>query len=88
MDIELINTMKNIASNVRNMRAYKGFTQDYIAEKLGISQNAYSKLELNYSKITLDRMFQLAEVLECDISDLFIVEPGLTIMSNDAVEQS
>lgn len=35
-----------------------------MAGKLGISQNMYSKFELNYSKITVCRFIAICEVLE------------------------
>ncbi|WP_199121515.1 helix-turn-helix domain-containing protein [Pedobacter sp. ASV28] len=62
--------MQLVASNIRKIREYKNYTQDYLAAKIGISQNAYSKIELGYSKISLDRFFQIAELLEVDSADL------------------
>ncbi|MGY3054553.1 transcriptional regulator with XRE-family HTH domain [Pedobacter sp. UYEF25] len=55
--------VKDVASNIRKIREYKGYTQDYLAAKLKISQNAYSKLELGYSKLTVDRLFKIANIL-------------------------
>ncbi|WP_163027667.1 helix-turn-helix domain-containing protein, partial [Pseudomonas viridiflava] len=43
---------KNVAGNIRKIREYRDYTQDYLAAKLKISQNAYSKIELGYSKLT------------------------------------
>jgi len=59
-----------VSSNIRKVREYKNYTQEYLAAKLGISQNAYSKIELNYSKLTLDRLFRIADILEIDIVQL------------------
>ena len=52
------------------MREYRNYTQDYLAAKLKISQNAYSKIELGYSKITLNRFIEIAEILEVELIDL------------------
>jgi transcriptional regulator with XRE-family HTH domain len=41
-----------------------------MAFKLGISQNAYSKLELGYSKLSVDVLYHLAEILNTDIRTL------------------
>lgn len=57
---------KLVAANIRKIREMKDYTQDYLAAKLKISQNAYSKVELGYSKITLDRLYAISEILEVD----------------------
>jgi len=65
---------KTIASNIRKLREYRDYTQDYLAAKLNISQNAYSKIELGYSRITLERFFLISTVLEIDPADLITME--------------
>ncbi len=62
--------MKAVAGNIRKVREYRNYTQDYLAAKLEISQNAYSKIELGYSKITLDRLFHIALILEVAVMEL------------------
>jgi transcriptional regulator with XRE-family HTH domain len=61
---------KQIVSNIRKVREFRKYTQDYLAVKLQISQNAYSKVELGYSSITLTRVIEIAEILEVDLVDL------------------
>ncbi|MET4081187.1 transcriptional regulator with XRE-family HTH domain [Pedobacter sp. UYP30] len=63
METILASPIENVASNIRKIREYKGYTQDYLAAKLKISQNAYSKLELGYSKLTVDRLFKISGIL-------------------------
>ncbi|RYG12062.1 MAG: XRE family transcriptional regulator [Chitinophagaceae bacterium] len=62
--------MKVVAGNIRKVREFRNYTQDYLAAKLEISQNAYSKIELGYSKITLDRLFHIALILEIEVINL------------------
>jgi transcriptional regulator with XRE-family HTH domain len=62
--------VRAIAANIRKIRENRNYTQDYLAAKLKISQNAYSKLELGYTKITIERLFHIAAILETDIVDL------------------
>ncbi|WP_131539405.1 helix-turn-helix domain-containing protein [Pedobacter nototheniae] len=71
---------KNVAANIRKIREYRDYTQDYLAAKLKISQNAYSKIELGYSKLTVERLFQIAEILEVEILHV------LTIQSNEIIK--
>lgn len=58
--------IKKVAQNIRKIREYRNYTQEYLAAKLRISQNAYSKIELGHTKITVDRLFRIADVLEVD----------------------
>jgi transcriptional regulator with XRE-family HTH domain len=67
--------IKAIAANIRKKRECRNYTQEYLAAKLSISQNAYSKIELGYTKITVERLFQIAEILNIDIADLIDTEP-------------
>lgn len=66
--------VKAIAGNIRKVREFRNYTQDYLAAKLDISQNAYSKIELGYSKITLDRLFEIAKILEVEVTQLLYFE--------------
>ena len=69
--------IKEIAANIRHKREYRNYTQEYLALKLSISQNAYSKIELGYTKITVERLFQIADVLEFDVVELIRPEDGV-----------
>lgn len=40
-----------------------------MAQKLGISQNAYSRIELNKTKLNTDAAEKIADVLEVPLSD-------------------
>jgi transcriptional regulator with XRE-family HTH domain len=66
--------VKAVAAAIRNKREYRNYTQEYLAFKLHISQNAYSKIELGYTKITLERLFQIAEILEFDVVDFIAAD--------------
>lgn len=66
--------IKSVAFNIRKIREHRNYTQEYLAAKLNISQNAYSKIELGYTKITLERLFHIAVILETDPVDLISFE--------------
>jgi len=61
---------KVIGNNIRALRLMRNYSQDYLASKLNISQNAYSKLELGYIRIKLETILTITEVLETDIITL------------------
>ncbi len=66
---------KKVAEQIRQIRLQRNYTQEYLAAELGISQNAYSKTELGYSKITIDRLFHIASILEVPVVELLYPEP-------------
>ena len=75
--------VKNVAANIRKIREYRNYTQEYLAAKLKISQNAYSKIELGYTKITIERLFRIADILE--VNSIDILNAGSTnILSVDS----
>lgn len=61
---------QEIIANIRKIREFRNYTQDYLAAKLNISQNAYSKIELGYSSITLNRLINIAGILEISLVEL------------------
>ena len=79
---------KNVAGNIRKVREYRDYTQDYLAAKLKISQNAYSKIELGYSKLTIERLFQIASILEVDVTRLLTLEHAELIRSISSEEET
>ncbi len=76
---------KSVANNIRRVREYRNYTQDYVARKIGISQNAYSKLELGFHKLSLERLFQIADVLEVDCTALLENENGIVQLRIDPI---
>ena len=66
--------IKQVAANIRKVREHRNYTQEYLAAKLHISQNAYSKIELGYTRITVERLFQIAEVLGVDPVEVISID--------------
>lgn len=59
--------MLSIEEKIKNLRELKNFTQEYMAEKLGVTQAAYSKIENGTNKISYAKIV--------DISNIFGVKP-------------
>ena len=47
-----------------------------MAHQLEISQSAYSKLEKNETKLTVERLYKLAEILEITVGELLEIQPN------------
>lgn len=59
-----------IGNNIKNIRELKNLTQEHVAERLDISQSAYSRLEKGEIKISKEKLTQIAEVLEVKPEDI------------------
>lgn len=59
-----------IGNNIKNIRELKNLTQEFVAEKLDISQSAYSRLEKGEIKISKEKLVQIAKVLEVKPEDI------------------
>ncbi|UOE46971.1 helix-turn-helix domain-containing protein [Mucilaginibacter sp. SMC90] len=62
--------LRLITDNIRKLRENSNYSQEYMAGKLCISQNTYSKLELGYTALTLERLILIAGILNTDILSL------------------
>jgi len=65
---------KRIASNLRDARLMRNYSQEYMALQLKISQNAYSKMEMGRTLITVETVFKIADILEVDIHTLLNIK--------------
>lgn len=67
----------NIGVKIRQLRELKGFSQEYMAKMLTMSQRAYSKLERNEIKIDWSKISEIATVFEMDPIDLVNFDDNL-----------
>ena len=59
-----------IAKNIKKYRELKGFSQEYMAHQLSVNQSTYEKIENSSTKITIDKLFSVAKLLETDVSEI------------------
>ena len=69
-------------TKIRLIRLSRGFNQEGVAQQLGITQNAYSKMETNHSKISDEMMEKLATVFGVSAEDIKSPEPVIINFHN------
>ncbi|MCC8407341.1 helix-turn-helix domain-containing protein [Mucilaginibacter sp. UR6-1] len=57
-------TNKSIGKNIRILRHQRGWSQEDVANRLGISIPAFSKIETGVTDINLSRLEQIANIFE------------------------
>ncbi len=60
----------SISNNIRLLRESMGYSQDYVALQLKITQQAYSAIEKNPEKATLQRIREIAAILQVPLVTL------------------
>jgi transcriptional regulator with XRE-family HTH domain len=51
---------------LKQLRELKNFTQEYMANQLGLSTRAYSKIETGETQLTINRLNEISKILEID----------------------
>lgn len=60
-----------VGENIARRRKQLGMTQDELAEKLEISASAMSRIESGQASPRFSRLEDLANILQCQVADLF-----------------
>ncbi|MDC0610546.1 helix-turn-helix domain-containing protein [Vibrio sp.] len=61
---------KRFGHNIRCMRKDKGISQDKLALSADIDRSYIGRIERGEVNITLEKAYQIAEVLGCDVREL------------------
>lgn len=57
---------------LKGKRVEKGYTQKELAEKLGMSTNAYNLKEIGKREFKMSEINLLLEILDCSYEDIFL----------------
>jgi transcriptional regulator with XRE-family HTH domain len=55
---------------IKQYRELRNYSQEYVCQKMGISQNAYSKIENNITQLTVNHLKSISSTLDIPIIDL------------------
>ncbi len=73
-----------IGNRLRKARLARGYSQEYVAFQLGITQSGYRKIETDETKLRVDVLLQLAGLLQVDVNRLLYGQPAQKIPVNGA----
>ena len=62
--------MSDFARELRALRTNRGLSQQALADKLDISLNFVGKIEVAFSRPSLDTLIKIADGLDLSVSDL------------------
>ena len=78
--------ISNILEKIKTFRKNKGFSHEDFAFKLGVSQAAYTNIENKTSKLSVERLLQISEILEKPVYEFFNESPHTVYNMNNSVE--
>ncbi|RKZ90351.1 MAG: XRE family transcriptional regulator [Candidatus Parabeggiatoa sp. nov. 1] len=67
--MELFEKIK-LSEKIKFIRSVRGWTQEDVADKLGISTHAYAKIERGETDVNFSRLQQIAQVMEIELPRL------------------
>jgi transcriptional regulator with XRE-family HTH domain len=73
--------MTTLSEHIRKLRVAQGFSQDYVAKRLHMSQQTYSLIERRPEECALSRLKDLAKILNVEFLAL-IGEDEAMIQTN------
>ena len=62
--------MNEIIENIEEIRDKKGYKQAYMADKMGVTQGAYSNYVNRSQDIPFNRLKQIANIFDCSVVDI------------------
>jgi transcriptional regulator with XRE-family HTH domain len=84
-------TNKSAGKNIRTLRHEHGWSQEDVANRLGISIPAFSKIETGVTDINLSRLEQIANIFEVSVVNLlsleYVEEPSTQDVSLNIIQK-
>ena len=59
-----------IKSKIKNIRELKNYTQEYMAERLGVTQAGYSKIEKGKTSLSYEKLVEIGRILDVSVEDI------------------
>ncbi|PWK77171.1 transcriptional regulator with XRE-family HTH domain [Mucilaginibacter oryzae] len=73
-DIVKKKTNTSVGKNIRTLRHQHGWSQEDVANRLGISIPAFSKIETGVTDINLSRLEQIANIFDVNVVNLLALD--------------
>lgn len=71
--------MEKIIERIAQQRSKKGYTFENMADELDITPAAYRKIETGETKLSVERLMKISDILEEDLSNLLDISTKSTI---------
>lgn len=76
-----------LGGRIKELRSAKNFTQEQVADHVGISRQKYARIENGVNSVTLDILSKIAEVLGVTVGDITRVLDETPVVAYRAGEE-
>ena len=59
-----------LGKRIKELRSLRTYTQEYMAEQIGVSRQKYARIENGINTISLDSLSKIASVLDVTVGDI------------------
>lgn len=77
-----------LGNRIKALRSAKNFTQEQVANKIGVSRQKYARIENGTNSVTFDILCKIANVFEVTVSDITRVLDETPVVAYRAKEES
>lgn len=74
--------MKKIIEKITQYRNRKGYTYENMADELELTTAAYRKIETGETKLSVERLFRISNILETPVNELLDLDKNHFIQNN------
>ena len=78
--------MEKIIEKITQLRNRKGFTYENMADELELTTAAYRKIETGETKLSVERLFRISNILEASISEFLEFDQNHFVQNNYSSE--
>lgn len=71
-----------VRNRIRKIRQLREYSQEYMGEQLGITQKGYSAIETGETTLTIERLSEIAKVLEIDMTALLAFDEKMLLFNH------
>jgi possible transcriptional regulator len=71
--------IKKILDKIAKRRKKKGYSYENMAEDLGLTPSGYRKIEKGETKLSVERLFQIAAALDISVNKLLNIDESITL---------
>jgi transcriptional regulator with XRE-family HTH domain len=73
----------NLGTRIKQLREAKGYSQQVVADHLGMTQANYHKLESDKSEIRLDHLEKMAELYKISLAEIITADRSTVHIENN-----
>ncbi len=77
-----------VGNKIKLLREFRNYSQEYMASRLGVSQNAYSRIELSKTKLSTEIAEKIADILEISLADLLSKDNPIISFNNNTIDKN